>query len=86
MVLEADGCSGPWTWGAPEKWVEGDLSGREMAGAAAAAAGGAAWSWGTGQRAARWVEEQTEEKILAERRVEAHEERRSPAMEEGDRA
>lgn len=82
MVLEADGCSGPWTWGAPEKWVEGDLSGREMA----AAEGVAAWSWGTGQRAARWGEEQMEEKTLAERRVEAHEERRSPGMEEGGRA
>lgn len=80
MVLEADGCSGPWTLGAPEKWVEGDLSGREMAGAAA---GGAAWSWGTGQRAARWEEEQMEEKTLAERRAEAHGERRSPGMEEG---
>lgn len=85
MVLEADGCSEPWMWGAPEKWVEGDLSGREVAGAAAAA-GGAAWSWGTGQRAARWEEEQTAEKTLAERRAEAHGERTSPGMEEGGRA
>lgn len=51
VVLEADGYSGPWTWGAPEKWEEGDLSGRETAGGPAAV-GVVAWSWGTGQRVA----------------------------------
>lgn len=90
VVLEADGCSGPWTWGAPEKWEEGDLSGRERAGAAvaaAAAAGVAAWRWGTGQRAARWEEQKAEEKTPAERRVEARGGRRSPGRrEEGGRA
>lgn len=65
--------------------VEGDLSGTEMAGAAAAARV-VAWSWGTGQRAARWEEEQMGEKTLAERGAEAHAERRSPVMEEGGRA
>lgn len=88
VVLEADGCSGPWMWGAPEKWEEGDLSGRERAGVveAAAAAAGVAWSWGTGQRVASWEEQQLEEMILAERRVEAREERRSPGMVEGGQA
>lgn len=68
--------------------MEGDLSGREMAGAAAAAAaGGVALSWDTGQREARWEEAQTAEKTLAERRrAEAHWEGRSLGMEEEGRA
>lgn len=82
MVREADDCSGSKMLGGPEKSVEVDLSGRGMAGAAARVV---AWSWGTGQRAARW-EEQMKEKTLAGRRAEAHGERRSPVTEEGGQA
>lgn len=84
MVREADDCSGPWMLGGPEKSVEGHLSGRAMAGAAAATV--VAWSWGTGQRAARWEEELKEEKTLSERRAEGHGEKKSPVMEEGGQA
>lgn len=84
VVLEAGGCSGPWKWEAPEKWEEGDLSGKEMAGVEAAAAG-VAWGQGIGQRAVRLEEDQVEEKTQAERMAEAPEVGRSPGRGEAGR-
>lgn len=70
VVLEAGGCSGPWKWEASERWEEGDLSGRGMAGMEGAAVG-VAWGLGTGQRQVRLEEDQEEEKIQVERKEEA---------------
>lgn len=85
VALEAGGCSGPWKWEAPEKWEEGDLSGKEMAGVEGAAAAGVAWGQGTGQRAVRLEEDQAEEKTQAERMVEAPEVGRSHGWGEAGR-
>lgn len=68
VVLEADGCSGPWKWEASEQWEEGDLSGRGVAGMEGAAVG-VAWGLGTGQREV-WLEEDHEEEMTQVERKE----------------